>query len=39
LDTAKAVLGVSKEDLLKRVDLEEETIDEVLAVLSSEFED
>jgi N utilization substance protein A len=39
LDTAKAVLGVAKEDLLKRVDLEEETIDEVLAILSAEFED
>ena len=39
LDTAKAVLGVSKEDLLKRVDLEEETIDEVLSILASEFEE
>jgi N utilization substance protein A len=39
LDTAKAVLAVSKEELLKRVDLEEETIDEVIAVLSAEFED
>jgi N utilization substance protein A len=39
LDTAKAVLGVAKEDLLKRVDLEEETIDEVIAILSAEFED
>ena len=39
LDTAKAVLSVSKEDLTKRVDLEEETIDEVIAILASEFED
>lgn len=39
LDTAKAVLGVGKEDLIKRVDLEEETIDEVLSILASEFED
>jgi N utilization substance protein A len=33
------VLAVSKEDLLKRVDLEEETIDEVIAILAAEFED
>ena len=39
LDTAKAVLGVEKAELVKRVDLEEETIDEVLAVLAAEFED
>ena len=39
LDTAKAVLGVGKEDLMKRVDLEEETIDEVLSILASEFEE
>jgi hypothetical protein len=32
-------LGVAKEDLLKRVDLEAETIDEVIAILSAEFED
>ncbi len=39
LDTAKSVLAKSKEELLKQTDLEEETIDEVLRVLSSEFED
>ena len=38
LDTAKDVLGTSKEDLLKQTDLEEETIDEVLRILASEFE-
>jgi len=38
LDTAKEVLGTSKEDLLKRTDLEEETIDEVLRILAAEFE-
>ena len=37
LDTAKEVLGTSKEDLLRRTDLEEETIDEVLRILSAEF--
>lgn len=39
LDTAKSVLELNKEDLLKRTDLEEETIDEVLNVLKAEFED
>ena len=38
LDTAKDVLGVGKEQLLKRTDLEEETIDEVLRILAAEFE-
>jgi N utilization substance protein A len=38
-DTAKSVLAVSKEEILRRVDLEEETVDEVLAILSAEFED
>ena len=39
LDTAKAVLGVDKAELIQRVDLEEETIDEVIAILAAEFED
>lgn len=38
-DTAKSVLQVSHADLVKRTDLEEETIDDVLRVLRSEFED
>ncbi len=38
LDTAKAVLGLTKEELLERVDLEDETIDEVLRILAAEFE-
>ena len=38
LDTAKDVLGTSKEELLKQTDLEEETIDEVLRILAAEFE-
>ena len=37
VDTAKEVLGTSKEDLLRRTDLEEETIDEVLRILAAEF--
>jgi len=38
LDTAKDVLGTSKEELLAKTDLEEETIDEVLRILAAEFE-
>ena len=38
-DTARSVLDLSKEELLRRSDLEEETIEEVLKVLSSEFEE
>jgi len=38
-DTAKSVLQVTREDLVKRTDLEEETIDDILRVLRSEFED
>ncbi|MBN2742859.1 NusA antitermination factor [Breznakibacter xylanolyticus] len=37
-DTAKSVLDLSVEDLVKRTDLEEETIREVLSVLRSEFD-
>lgn len=37
-DTAKNVLELTKEDLIKRTDLEEETIDEVLRILKTEFE-
>lgn len=38
-DTAKNVLALSREELIQRSDLEEETVDEVLAVLNAEFED
>jgi N utilization substance protein A len=37
-DTAKSVIDLGKEDLVKRTDLEEETIDEVLSILRAEFE-
>jgi len=37
-DTAKNVLSLSRADLIKRTDLEEETIDEVLKILRSEFD-
>ena len=39
LDTAKDVLGTSKEELLAKTDLEEETIDDVLRILAAEFEE
>jgi len=38
LDTAKSVLALNKEELVRRTDLEEETIDQILAVLKKEFE-
>jgi transcription termination/antitermination protein NusA len=38
-DTAKSVLNVSREDLIRRTDLEEETIDDVLEILKAEFEE
>ena len=37
-DTAKSVLDLSREELLRRTDLEEETVDELLRILRSEFE-
>ncbi len=37
-DTAKSVLELTVPDLVKRTDLEEETINEVLKILRSEFE-
>lgn len=37
-DTARSVLEISKDDLVKRTDLEEETVDEVLRILREEFE-
>jgi N utilization substance protein A len=37
-DTAKSVLNLSVEDLVKRTDLEEETIRDVINILKSEFE-
>jgi len=36
-DTAKNVLSLTREDLIKRTDLEEETIDEVLRIFKAEF--
>jgi len=38
-DTARSVLQLSKEELVRRTDLEDETIENVLSILESEFED
>ena len=37
--TAKSVLNTPREDLINKADLEEQTVDDVLAVLRAEFED
>ena len=39
LDTARSVLELDIEDLIKRTDLEEETVQEVVKILKAEFED
>ncbi|ADY53352.1 NusA antitermination factor [Pseudopedobacter saltans DSM 12145] len=38
LDTAKSVLALNVNELVKRTDLEEETIEEILGILRAEFE-
>jgi transcription termination/antitermination protein NusA len=38
LDTARSVLNLNKEELVRRTDLEEETVDGILTVLKKEFE-
>lgn len=37
-DTARSVLDLSRDELIRRTDLEEETIDDVISVLKAEFE-
>ena len=37
-DTAKSVLELDRDELVRRTDLEEETIDDVIKILKSEFE-
>ena len=39
LDTARSVLEQDVDDLVKRTDLEEETISDVVRILKEEFED
>ncbi|MCI6493718.1 MAG: transcription termination factor NusA [Bacteroidales bacterium] len=38
-DTAKSVLALAPEDIAKRADLEDETVEDVIDILRSEFED
>ena len=38
-DTAKSVLSITPAELMKRADLEEETVNEVLKILKAEFEE
>ncbi len=38
-DTAKSVLALAPEDIAKRADLEDETVEEVMNILRAEFED
>ena len=38
-DTAKSVLALSAEDIAKRADLEDETVEEIFDILRSEFEE
>ena len=37
--TAKNVLAMNRDDIVERADLEEQTVDDVLRILSAEFED
>ena len=39
LDTAKSILELDIADLIKRTDLEEETVKEVFKILNAEFEE
>ena len=38
-DTAKSVLSLDPADVAKRADLEDETVEDVFAILKAEFED
>ncbi|WP_192822342.1 transcription termination factor NusA [Rufibacter sp. LB8] len=38
LDTGRSVLAVTKEDLVRRTELEEETVEDLLKIIRSEFE-
>jgi len=38
-DTARSVLSLAPEELVRRTDLEEETVKEILRILSAEFDD
>lgn len=38
-DTAKSVLALQKEELIRRTDLEEETVEEVIKIIKDEFDE
>jgi N utilization substance protein A len=38
LDTAKSILSLSVDELVKRTDLEDSTVKDVIEILKSEFE-
>ena len=38
-DTARSVLKLSRAELIRRTDLEEETVDDVLGILRAEFDE
>jgi N utilization substance protein A len=38
-DTARSVLALNRDELIRRTDLEEETVDDVLRILAEEFEE
>ena len=38
-DTARSVLALSREELVRRTELEEENVDDILKILQSEFEE
>lgn len=38
LDTAKSVINLSKDELVRRTELEEETVKEIIRILNAEFE-
>ena len=38
-DTAKSVLAIAPEDIAKRADLDDETVEDVIRILKAEFED
>jgi N utilization substance protein A len=38
-DTARSVLALKKDEIIRRTDLEEETVEELLSILAAEFEE
>ena len=38
-DTARSVLAIAPEDIARRADLDDETVEEVIRILKAEFEE